>query len=279
MNKLAVFDFDGTIAQDMIVSNSTLLAIKSMQAKGWTTTISTGRCYASIRHRLGDYFEQIISDGAPIMLSHGSKISTKKGETLFIADLSAEELHHVVDFIRANIEILGLIWYDLDNAEKEHKFFCRDTATYADNLSRSGYATVWEGNLTQLLNDLLTAPVSTVGVRIAEYLKVENFMLNFTRTPIRVLFQDGNMDFIKSNINKSLAISKMMDILNVQPDELLVAGNAVNDIEMLNISAKYRILVGEGVLSDNIFEQLYNKNEVLRVKSPDDIASTLQEIL
>jgi hypothetical protein len=59
---------------------------------------------------------------------------------------------------------------------------------------------------------------------------------------------------------------------------LLVAGNAINDLDMLNLAAGKRILVGEGLLSDLVFARLVNSTEAIRVASPEKLGEWLANV-
>src|ERR1035438_4052327 len=102
--KLALFDVDGTIAENSFVSPKVIEGLRHLRSKGCITTISTGRGYIRLKEMLGDNFDEIISPEALIILEHGTKIVTKQGSVIFGEYFSPREIDHVVDFARARSE-------------------------------------------------------------------------------------------------------------------------------------------------------------------------------
>jgi hydroxymethylpyrimidine pyrophosphatase-like HAD family hydrolase len=121
----------------------------------------------------------------------------------------------------------------------------------------------------------LAEQLSNITLKLKDYVKVHNLKLAFTRTQTSVIFQDGNMEFIRNDVNKAVAIDYLLKEYGMQPEDLLVAGNAINDAEMLNVAAKHRVLVGDGEVSDAVFSYLINPKHVSRVKTPADLGGLL----
>jgi hypothetical protein len=60
---------------------------------------------------------------------------------------------------------------------------------------------------------------------------------------------------------------------------ILVAGNAMNDVDMLNMETKYRILVGpEGKQRDTILGYTYAPELLTYMNSPEDLGNFLQTL-
>ena len=125
---------------------------------------------------------------------------------------------------------------------------------------------------------LLKQHLTNVTLRLKDYVKVENLKLAFTRTDTNVIFQDGNMEFIKSNINKGLAVDWVAKHLKVRSDQILTAGNAINDIEMLDAGSGITILVSTGEERATILSYLSNRNEIITVDTPEQLGAYLSKI-
>ena len=111
--KLAIFDIDGTIAQNGIISTKVLEGIRHLHELGCTTSVSTGRSYFRLREMQKEYFDVVISPDAPIIVDLGSKIVDREGNIIFGEFLSDDEIDHIIDFTRANIEIFKLVIFIL----------------------------------------------------------------------------------------------------------------------------------------------------------------------
>ena len=120
--------------------------------------------------------------------------------------------------------------------------------------------------------------LSTVGVKLNDFVQVHNLKLAFTHTPLTVIFQDGNIDFIRNNTNKGLAILYLMKHLKCDYSDVLVAGNAINDVEMLNLAVGKRILVGPENERGTLLGYLSEQDNIVHVASPRALGSYLQKL-
>jgi hydroxymethylpyrimidine pyrophosphatase-like HAD family hydrolase len=276
---LAVFDIDGTIAEHGVVPDSVLLGIRHLQELGYVTTVSTGRGYIRLRETLGENFDTVVSRNALIVLEHGTKIATHAGEVVFGAYFSEAEIDHIIDFTRANIDLFRLMWFNPLDLSKKVPVWCADEADLPGETAKRGhYAEVFTGTFGELRARLMSDKYSNITLKLRDHVKVNNFKLAFTRTPTNVIFQDGNMEFVRNNINKAIAIDYVLRTYDFGHERLLVAGNAINDVEMLNIDAQTRILVGEGDEPDLVLSYLATPESVIRVKDPAALGVYLQHL-
>ena len=277
--KLALFDVDGTIAENSFVSPKVIEGLRHLRSKGCITTISTGRGYIRLKEMLGDNFDEIISPEALIILEHGTKIVTKQGSVIFGEYFSPREIDHVVDFARANIKIFKLVWFNPDDVSQKVQVWCADERdVQAETAKRGYYADVFTSSIGELKDLLLEHKLTNVSLKLKDYVKVENLKLAFTRTDTNVIFQDGNMEFVKSNTNKGLAVLYVANKLKVKLDDLLIAGNAINDVEMLDIGAGKTILVSKAEVRTTILSYLSNPGSITNVDTPNDLGRYLLEI-
>lgn len=277
MFKLAVFDVDGTIAQKGVVPQEVFVGLKNLREKGAITTVSTGRGYTRLRQLLGNDFDNVISKDALLITEHGTRIVDYDGKDVFVAEFSPEEIEHVTDFLRANIDIANTVWFN-PGVPSRPQFWTFDPRQFEiESVERGSYGDVSTGSITELHNRLLAGVISSVGVKLKPFVGVENLKLHFTRTNTDVIFQDGNMEFIKNNVNKAIALRYLLRHFDLDDDSLLVAGNAINDAEMLDGYAKMRILVG-GTESDTVLGYLSDPDTVARVESPVALGRLLQAL-
>ena len=274
--RLAIFDVDGTIATREVVPPNVLAGMKHLHARGCLTTVSTGRGYVRLKGMLGDDFDTVISPEALLILEHGTKITNRDGQVVFGEFFTANEIDHVVDFARANIGLFKLIWFNPEDVRQKAQVWCQDERDLEDEIKKRGhYANVFTSPLGALKELLLQQHLTNITLKLQDYVKVENLKLAFTRTETNVIFQDGNMEFIKNNMNKGLAVRYVARELKVQPADILTAGNAINDIEMLDAGSGTTVLVGNSETRETILSYLSNPHEVITVDSPADLGQLL----
>ena len=274
--KLAIFDVDGTIAVDGKVDPTALDGIKHLKSRGCITTLSTGRGYARLKHVLGSSFNEIISDDAIIITEHGTKLVNKDGKIVFGEFLSSEEIEHIIDFVRANIDLYKLAWFNHEDSQKIY-FWCAFESDLDEEIAKRGhYAEVFTSSLGELKERLLKEHLTSLGFKLKEHVKVENLKLSLTRTQTNLIFQDGNMEFIRSNVNKGLAVLEVLKQLNISKADTLIAGNAINDVEMLDIGAGNSVLVGAEDYRKGILPYLSDPESIICVDSPASLGEYLQ---
>lgn len=279
--KLAVFDIDGTIAEKGKIPARVISGMKHLHANGWITTVSTGRGYTRAKEALGDSFDAIISPEALMILEHGTKITDRAGKCVFGEFFSDDEITHVADFIRANNEMFKLVWYNPLDVSRKVEIWCQDAANLDEETAKRGhYARVFTSPIGALEELLLKEKLTNITMRLENHIKVENLKLSFTRTATNIIFQDGNVEFIKNNINKGLALNYVASKLNIDAEDILVAGNAINDVEMLDTTSGRTILVGAPDTREIIMSYMSNtgKDDIACVDNPVELGNYLLKL-
>jgi HAD superfamily hydrolase (TIGR01484 family) len=279
IKKLAIFDIDGTIANHGKVPDLVLQGMENLHRLGYFTTVCTGRGYKRMKDALGVGFDTIISDESLISLEHGAKVVTKDGKVVYADYFKDDELDHVLDFIKSNQGLIKYIWFINPDPKHNYQIWCKkETDTEEVKKEKGEYSDVFHCSGQELLGRFKQQQLSSISCKLESHIKVENLKLHFTRSEIDVIFQDGTMDFIRNITDKAKAISKIEEYLSVPKTRLLVAGNAINDVEMLNIEAETRILVGKSENSETILEHLTNKQNITRVSTPESLGQFLLEL-
>jgi HAD superfamily hydrolase (TIGR01484 family) len=279
INSLALFDVDGTIALNGEIPEEVINGIRHLKDIGFVTTISTGRGYVRAKEALGSLFDDIVSPEALMIVEHGSKIVNREGQVIFANYFESIEIDHIVDFTRANIDIYRLMWFNPSDLSRKVQVWCYNHNELEAEIQKRGhYADVFSCSISDLRDRLLDQPVSNVTLKLKDYVKVENLKLHFTRTSTNVIFVDGNMEFIRNSVDKAIAIAYLLTEYGLAESNLLIAGNAINDVEMLNVEASKRILVGNGEMSDAVMSYLEKRDEVIRMDSPVDLGNYLASL-
>lgn len=279
LDRLAIFDIDGTIATHGVIPESVVEGLKHLQQIGYATTVCTGRGYIRTKETLGGNFDTVVSAGALMILEHGTKITDREGEILFANYFQKNEIEHIVDFIKANEEIVKLLWFNPPELDRKVQVWVLDPKNLTAEIAKRGhYADVFTCSYNELKERLLAQPLSNATAKLKEYIKVNNLKLHFTRSEINTLFQDGNMEFVRNIANKAEAIHFIENSFNLSKDNILVAGNAVNDVEMLNLEVGKRILVGNEETLATVLGYLTNPENADKVANPDELGLYLQRM-
>lgn len=277
--KIAIFDIDGTIRTNGIVPDSVVTGLKHLQQIGYATTVSTGRGYIRAKEMLGEDFDTVISSDALMILEHGTKITDRDGKILFANYFQQNEIEHIVDFTKANEEIVKLLWFNPPVVSEKVQVWVLDPKHLPEETSkRSHYADIFTCSYDELKERLLAQPLSNVTAKLKEYIKVNNLKLHFTRSELNTIFQDGNMEYVRNIANKAEAVHYIEKKFNLQSEDLLIAGNAINDVEMLNLEAGKRILVGTSDTLKTVRGYLTNPEKTVTVENPEELGLYLQRI-
>ena len=117
--KLAIFDIDGTIASNSIISPEVKKGFTNLHNKGCKTSLSTGNGFVKTKLIFGDDFEKLISQDSLIIVEHGTKIVNPKGDLIFGDFFNESEIDHIIDFLRANLSLFRLVWFNPIDVSKE----------------------------------------------------------------------------------------------------------------------------------------------------------------
>ena len=276
--KLAIFDIDGTIAEKGVVAESVIAGIRHLRELGFLTTVSTGRGYLRAKAVLGENFDSVVSPGSLMIVEHGTKITDRNGVVLKADNFSTSELGHVIDFIEANVGVIKLVRWNSPDPEKKQQIWCADEKDVAgETEKRSHYADVFTCSFKELRERAGKENVSNVTAQLKSYIVVENLKLHLSHSDVDIIFQDGLMEFIRNISDKAKAIAFLEEHFDTSVASILLAGNAINDVDMLNLSAHTRLLVGEGDTSDKVLNYITCAEEIVRIASPAALGVWLQE--
>jgi HAD superfamily hydrolase (TIGR01484 family) len=278
---LAIFDIDGTIAgSDKVIPGSVLQAMKHLQSKGYVTTVATGRGLQTMHSILQDDFDSVISDGAYAVLEHGAKIVDRAGNVVFMEEFGPNELAHVHDFIRANIEMIDELWFGVPDPKRKLQYWVQNPQRIEEITNKYPmHADVFSCTLGELKERLQAQPISNIEARAKSHVQPGNMKIHFTRSNLDMNMNTaGIFGFFMNNTNKGLAVRYVINKLGIPMKNVLVAANGINDIEMLNLDVGTRILVGPEEERNEIKGYLSNTEEIIEVENPEALGKYLQKL-
>lgn len=275
--KLAIFDIDGTIAVKGVVPQSVKEGITHLHSIGFLTTVSTGRSYRRLKDTLGTDFDTLISPEALIIAEHGTKIVHRDGSVVQADYFTPVEIDHFVDFIRTNADMMTFCLYALPDPDRPLELWVKDPeAMEKIQKTRGSFANIFHSSYEELKERMHAHQISHVMAKMEDFIVVDNLRIRFTRSNMNLEFMDSYMQFVGSFSDKAKAIEFLEKFHEVKVSDMLIAGNGINDTEMLNLEAGRRILVGNDQEAFAVLGHLQNKESIIRIDSPDALGAYLQ---
>jgi len=280
--QMAVFDIDGTItaAHSSSIPEEVIRGFEHLRKHGVITTISTGRSYVRMKETLGEYFDTIIGDTALISVEHGAKIVDKWGKVIVESEFTPKDIDKLTEFTGLNIDMVQFLAFYPADLSRKAQIWCPEPSDVEKTRAERGhYADVYAGSLVDVKERLNQQLISSVSIKLKSFIHVENLKIEFTGGSIKAVFQDGALEYMKSKVSKARAISYMCKYFGIYEHNILVAGNAMNDVDMLNMETKYRILVGpDSKERETILGYTYAPELLTYLDTPDDLGRFLQTL-
>lgn len=248
MIKAVFFDIDGTLVSFKThrVPNSTLEAIKILQAKGIKVFVATGR-HPSIL-TVGNNVGEITFDG--FVTLNGQYCFTKTGETIYENSICKEDIVSLLEFM------------------KENKFPCafvEDKDTYINYIDDVVVNLLKSVNVPlPPIEDIERAKEGKV-FQLNPYVSVE-----FEEEIMKVLpnceatrWSPTFIDVIPAGGGKHVAIEKIIEYYGYKKDEVMAFGDGGNDKTML-------IAAGIGIAMGNANEDVKKIADYVTTSVDDD---------
>lgn len=202
-------DYDRTLKQNQSISPKTKNMLKVFKKQGHLFCVNTGRSYLSLMEDLSkfeieaDYF--ITSSGAEIHDSMGSLCFQKTINTSIIQD--------VLEFIvKQEIHTINLGY-----TEKK----CTFNAKYAETWSKE----MFPKDLENIVTINLKAETDDKAQIIQKLL--------ITKFNVSAHVNRNSIDICSKGISKVSGILELNKILNFDKNEIVVVGDSLNDLEMI----------------------------------------------
>lgn len=254
--KVIVSDLDGTLLNgNHTVSQATKTAITKAAQAGYEIILATGRHYIDcsvIRDMLGLSSYLITCNGAML---HG-----KQGELLQSAIIPA----HIVNDLLTNFDIPKQVHANFYGAQQW--LVLEEDDTLAQYHKDSGFhyqvATPTQIVAEPCLKFYFSAPKAEYLFPLEEQLRAKyNNELSITYAIPEY------MEVMVKGISKGAALTRVLNTLNIQPEQAIAFGDGMNDFEMLS-------LVGQPIVMENA-----NPNLVKAMPNAQRIGSNTNDSL
>ena len=224
--KLIALDLDGTLlTSDKKITTRTKDIIARAMSRGVTVTIATGRMLRSAL-----YFARLLASDAPVVCCNGGYVGTAEGEPVFARYFDPALTAAFLTFAHERGWYVN--WYrgmDIYASEYRPEYFTAYATTRGFVVREVGddYLRYTEKVPQFVLRELtngVDAYVSEVRERFGDQL-------------IPQQNAGTSVDINPPGINKAVGVRALADAMGLTLDEVMVAGDADNDFEMLEMGA------------------------------------------
>lgn len=224
--KLVVSDMDGTLLRSNHELNPEFYTIyNQLQAKGIQFVPASGRQFYSIT----SYFEEQ-KDSMPIIAENGTYV-TFHGEEVFVDELDLETVHAIIRKTReipgANLVLAGKNAAYIESNDEE--FIAYFQHYYTKNIRVD--------DLTKIENEQFIKIAINHPHGSAQH--IYPYLKEFDQNDLKIVISgEVWLDIMNIDTNKGKALKELQNQLQITPEQTMVFGDYMNDIEMLKL-AKY----------------------------------------
>ena len=260
--KVIISDLDGTLLnQNHVISDYTKSIFKALDEQGYLIIVATGR------HHL-DAMTIIKNLGFPIYLvtSNGARIHAPNQELIYSKDIKSEQIKAILD-LDIDPDISSIIfkenfWYTSKTSEKLNAF--QKEMSYPPKLVDYKMMDDFSGIKLLFNNDSHDKLLALH----------ENIQKNNTDL-VSAFSLPTCLEFMDKNVDKSIAIAKILEIEGYTFDQTISFGDGFNDEKML-LDTKIALIM------ENAVDSLKNKLSHLKIiasNNHDGVAHYLSENL
>lgn len=244
--KMVALDLDGTTLNDeKIISDRTVAAFKKAMERGVHIVIATGRTYSSLPEQIFT-----IAGLEYLVTSNGAHITRIADRKLIYEDyIPAGGVERVAELMRDSgipleVFVKGKAYID----KEEYEDIMARGSSYRD----VEYIRKTRNPVPKLIDFMLEHKHSVENINVEfEFLEDKERwrkpLANIDGTTLTSSFAH-NFEIGGRNTSKAAALSYLMELLSLTPDQLMACGDSPNDEEMIK-------LAGLGVAMANASEQ------------------------
>ncbi|WP_102345135.1 HAD family hydrolase [Bacillus sp. Marseille-P3661] len=232
--KLVFLDIDGTILKaNHTIEVSTKNAISQLQEKGIEVVLATGRPL----HNIKDLANEL---SITSFISYNGAHGIYQGEEIYREPVDHKDIEKFVEI--ANAHNHELVLY----SDKENLF----TSLETDLVQQ--FIKTFEMNLNQIFTFANIHSILGLTIITSED-KADTYYQDFEGihySNVNVTGLKNCLDVIRDNVNKGIAVQKLIERLGYSKENTIAFGDGMNDKEMLSA-------VGEGIAMGNAHPDLF----------------------
>lgn len=262
--KAIFMDMDGTLLQSdkETISEQLINKLNELESRGVKIFIATGRSYSA-----AERFVKKIGIKNPVITYNGGKIINPiNNEIIFENPVSTQNIKKLIEFSHEYGVHLNLYY---------------DEKLYIEKETDEGLAYIRKTKMDYIVENfntfVETGKVSTKCLFLAEHnklLKMKEKLEKEIEELIFVFSQDTYLECLNRDVNKGIAVKKMMEKYNFEPNEVIAFGDQWNDYEMLTA-------VGKGYLMGNANDDIkskFSKDRITKSNDEDGIFEVIKDL-
>lgn len=224
MIKLFVTDLDGTLLEEgIIIPPENKVAVSRLQSQDITFAIATGRMDRDIEEimkQLDEPGHRISQNGAFVFHKDGSPLHAK-----IFSDSLAKRLYDAVTEAGAKVAI------SVSTANEAYMANIPKEIRQLEHLLL--FPIVEEPALGEKIGETIFPSKISLHGETAELLRIKKHMDTVFNTETESFLSDAHcVDFVPLGISKGESLRRIMDFLQLQPEEVAVIGDSFNDVSM-----------------------------------------------
>jgi len=238
--RLGIFDVNGTLRErDQPIQISTLDGINNIHSRGMRTTVVSGRGYRRLAVLLGNQLNEITSPGLPMGVEYGGRIISRDGkknedyspipEDALINILGDPENIHFAVYFPEVPTADAVLWTPPTNKANVPEL--EDKYGYFAKVTTDPFAT--------FMQRLIDERPCMVAIKTRD----PQYYVHFPFQNITAIENSPDTFAIVSS-NKGQAVRIISQLTDIPLEEILIIGNDVADIPMLNLPARKKLIVG-----------------------------------
>ncbi|KAB8139439.1 HAD family hydrolase [Gracilibacillus oryzae] len=217
-SKALFLDIDGTILrEDHSIEDSTKIAVKQAQSQGIEVFLATGRPL----HEISDIAEAL---NITSFIGYNGAYALYQDQVLVNETMPAEMIEHYLKVAKENNHELILYTNKLNLLTSLDKEVVKQFIDYFHLGDVQLYS-------EEFANDILGITIMNVKPKEPALYNLDGDEIYLSQVNVKGM--EHCYDVIRENVNKGIAVEKILIELNISPDEAIAFGDGMNDKQML----------------------------------------------
>lgn len=236
MKKVISLDLDGTLLyKNSEIPQNTVNYLNNLIKKGYKLIISTGRPYRSMLK-----FAELFPENTPLISENGAYIGSR--DNSIYKELKRFSKKTFLDLFISNKPIIKNAYFSVG-----HYAYIYNRIPKLEPFYHIDENTVVVNGAYDLIKDFEAPNGALFIIKADEKEKFEEYIKNSNKIAYRALGYDANnavYEISIAEVDKSIAIAKVLKYLNSTWDDLIAIGDGINDLKTIK-------LAGVGVAMQN----------------------------
>lgn len=236
MTRLFVSDLDQTFLDGKRHFNEPRFAavLDKLEANGDQFAIATGRDEKWVRNKFGE-----LAGRVHLVTGNGATWRVNGSDTLHVRNVDVDVLPKLESLLlRAEFAAVRVIAFSANNMYKLAGLADNEDDENAD--VRQTYPNIIS---VEHLEDIDEPLVSVTGAFSKAHAEEVIDVVDSNELPLHVTTSGyGTVDILAAGVNKATSLAKLIDQIAIRPEDLVVFGDGMNDLEMMQLAGQTYIM-------------------------------------